>query len=206
MPSITRWNSLWQELGAAHFDPRLFDQLIARYSEPHRAYHTVRHVEECLVQLEEARALAEHAPEVELALWFHDAIYDPKRQDSEERSADWAHEAALAAGVAAVSAQRVRALVMATRHKAVPQGADAQVLVDIDLAILGAAPERFDEYERQIREEYAWVPDFLFHRERRRILEDFSARPSIFSTLFFRARLERQARANLARSIAALSG
>jgi predicted metal-dependent HD superfamily phosphohydrolase len=90
---------------------------------------------------------------------------------------------------------------MATRHKAVPRGTDAEILVDIDLSILGAAPDRFDEYERQVREEYAWVPDFLFRRERKAILKEFLARPQIFSSTHFRGRYEQQARSNLERSL-----
>jgi predicted metal-dependent HD superfamily phosphohydrolase len=90
---------------------------------------------------------------------------------------------------------------MTTRHDAVPSGADAESLVDVDLSILGAPPGRFDEYEQQIREEYAWVPDFVFRRKRAEILEGFLARPAIFSTAHFRSRYERQARENLARSL-----
>jgi predicted metal-dependent HD superfamily phosphohydrolase len=71
----------------------------------------------------------------------------------------------------------VHALVMATGHDAVPQGRDQEVLVDIDLSILGATPARFDEYEQQVRAEYAWVPEFLFRRKRRAILGQFLARP-----------------------------
>ncbi len=205
MPSMTRWTNLWRELGATQCDPRLFEELIARYREPHRRYHTVQHLEECLAQLDGAHTSAEHASEAELALWFHDAIYDTTRQDNEERSADWARDSSLAAGVSGAAAQRVRELVMSTRHAALPAGADAQLLVDVDLSILGASAERFDEYERQIREEHAWVPDLLFRSERQRILEEFLARPSIFSTRTFRDRLESQARTNLARSIAALT-
>src|SRR6266852_2436873 len=205
MPSMTRWTNLWRELGATQCDPRLFEELIARYREPHRRYHTVQHLEECLAQLDGAHTSAEHASEAELALGFHDAIYDTTRQDNEERSADWARDSSLAAGVSGAAAQRVRELVMSTRHAALPAGADAQLLVDVDLSILGASAERFDEYERQIREEHAWVPDLLFRSERQRILEEFLARPSIFSTRTFRDRLESQARTNLARSIAALT-
>jgi predicted metal-dependent HD superfamily phosphohydrolase len=90
---------------------------------------------------------------------------------------------------------------MATRHKAVPRGTDAEILVDVDLSILGAAPERFDQYERQVREEYAWVPHFLFRRERKAILKEFLARPRIFSTTHFRDRYEQQARSNIERSL-----
>jgi predicted metal-dependent HD superfamily phosphohydrolase len=138
-------------------------------------------------------------------LWFHDAIYNVKRRDNEKKSADWARASASAAGTPAEACNRVHALVMATRHKAVPRGTDAEILVDVDLSILGAAPERFDQYERQVRKEYDWVPDFLYRRERKAFLKEFLARPQIFSSAHFRGRYEQQARLNLERSLKQLS-
>lgn len=143
----SRWRQTWEALRASPA-PGLFDELIARYREPHRHYHTVQHLEECFDKLGTLRDLAEHPAEVELALWFHDAVYDTRRHDNEARSADWAR-----ASLPADAGKRVHALVMATRHEAVPAGRDEQVLVDADLSILGAEASRFDGYERQIREE-----------------------------------------------------
>lgn len=200
----SRWLETWKQLGV-NPPERLFDELISRYSEPHRRYHSVRHLEECFAKLDEVRSLAEHPGEVELALWFHDAIYDTHRQDNEARSADWAKSSLLDAGGSLSSAERIHALVLATRHAAVPQGIDAQVLVDVDLSILGASAERFDEYEQQIREEYRWVPDFVFRGKRKAILEEFLARPAIFNTRYFIKRYEQQARTNLARSLQRLA-
>ena len=192
---------MWRQLGAANPDPRLHGELIARYSEPHRRYHTVRHLDECFEKLDEIRSLARHPAEIELALWFHDAIYDVKRHDNEEKSADWARASATAAGVAADACERVYSLILSTRHQVAASGVDAEILVDIDLSILGAVLVRFDEYERQVREEYSWVPDFLFRRERKAILKEFLARPRIFSTTHFRDRYEQQARSNIERSL-----
>lgn len=95
---------------------------------------------------------------------------------------------------------------MATRHTAVPHDVDAKVLVDVDLSILGASAERFDEYEQQVRDEYSWVPEFIFRRERKRILQEFLSRPTVFNTQVFLERYEQQARKNIERSIARLSG
>jgi predicted metal-dependent HD superfamily phosphohydrolase len=133
---------------------------------------------------------------VELAIWFHDAIYDTRRSDNEQRSADWA--------VSSTGNSNLRALVMATRHEAVPEGIDAQVLVDVDLSILGAEPQRFDEYEVQVRQEYGWVPGMIYRRKRREILESFLERPTVYRTARFIERYEPRARANLARSVARL--
>lgn len=136
-----------------------------------------------------------------MALWFHDAVYDVRRDDNEERSADWACESLSAAGVSSDFVNRVRSLIMATDHRSPPQGRDAEIIVDIDLAILGAEPGRFEEYERQIREEYDWVAEDVFRRERTRILAGFLARPRIFWTDHFHERHEARARDNITGAI-----
>src|SRR6185295_1221583 len=112
--------------------------------------------------------------EVEIALWFHDAVYDVHRHDNERRSADWARDALAGAGVAATAIARVEALVMATRHATTtPGSADEELLVDIDLAILGADAARFAEYAAQIRREYAHVADAEFRAGRSAVLAAF---------------------------------
>lgn len=196
---LTSWQRAWAGIGAAGEGAALFARLKAAYAEPQRHYHTLQHLAECLAAFDAAHLQATHPHEVELALWFHDAVYDIKGHDNELRSADWAHDALLDAGVAPASAQRVHDLVMATRHTAVPSDGDQQLLVDIDLSILGAERARFDEYEQQIRKEYAYVPGFLFRRKRREILKGFLDRPAIYSTPDFHAALEARARDNLRR-------
>jgi len=197
----SHWAEAWRNLGATG-EPVLLGKLMKAYSEPHRYYHTVRHLEECFAQFDLLKADAERPAEVQLALWFHDAIYDPRRSDNEERSAQWAFEAMNT--VSPDAAERVKGLVMVTRHEAVPHGIDAKIVVDVDLSILGAAEKRFDEYEAQIREEYAWVPRPLYRRGRRKVLEGFLERPTIFGTAKFVARYEAQARRNLERALARL--
>ena len=201
MSTFDQWRDMWTALGVAAAYDALFRDLTARYSEPHRKYHTMQHLHECFGKLQELRALARKPEEIELALWFHDAIYDTKRKDNEEKSAQWARSAVLDAGVAAPAGDRVYELVIATRHNAVPAGIDAQILVDVDLSILGARPDRFDEYEQQVREEYSWVPGPLFRRERRKMLEELLKRPSLFQTAPFLAAYEARARDNLKRSL-----
>ena len=193
------WQRAWPGIGAAGEGGELFAQLKAAYAEPQRHYHTLQHLGECLAAFDGVQAFADHPHEVEMALWFHDAIYDVKGHDNEQRSADWARDALLAAGVPHESSQRVYSLVMATRHTAVPQDRDAQLLVDIDLSILGAERARFDEYEQQIRREYSDVPGFLFRRKRKEILKGFLERPAIYSTPHFQDALEARARDNLRR-------
>ena len=132
------WERAWMGLGVAAPPANEYDELMRRYGEEHRAYHTRQHLEECLTWLALVRAQCAHADEIALALWYHDAIYQPRRADNEALSAAWLELVARQAGIATPATERMRELVLATRHDAVPSGADAQILVDIDLSILGA--------------------------------------------------------------------
>jgi predicted metal-dependent HD superfamily phosphohydrolase len=201
MTSLAAWRDMWNELGAPAADEDLFHRLMACWSETHRHYHSPQHLDECLCRLRETRHLAQRPAEVELALWFHDAVYDPKRHDNEARCADWAHESVDYAGLPAEMAERVHALIMLTCHDAQPLEADGQLLVDIDLSILGADPERFEQSNRQIRREYAHVPEDRYREGRAAILRGFLARPRLYSTEYFHALLEERARVNLQQAL-----
>lgn len=175
-----------------------------RYFEPQPFYHNDKHIEACLNEFAPARSLCAHPDEAELALWYHDAIYDSKAKDNEERSADLACKIARGAGLNDEFSQRVRALILATKHNSIPSGIDACVVVDCDLSILGKPAAEFDAYEAAIRKEYAWVSEHDFRSGRRAVLEQFLKRAAIFSTDLFRAKYEQAARANLESSIARL--
>jgi predicted metal-dependent HD superfamily phosphohydrolase len=204
MLSLARWSSVWSHLGAQSEGAHVYQALVAAYAEPHRRYHTLAHLQDCLQQFDTACTLTIQPAAVEMALWFHDAIYDTHAADNEARSAQWAREALAEAGIAGDVVQHVVDLVLVTQHQAHPVGVDACVLVDIDLSILGRSPEVFDVYESQIRAEYAWVPAATFRQRRAHILQSFLERPLIYSTPFFQERYETQARANLVRSITRL--
>lgn len=204
MTGLSSWRRVWDDLGARTANEDLHRRLLACWGEGHRRYHNVQHLGECLDTFDAVRTQARHPGEVALALWFHDAVYDPQRHDNEERSAHWARTSALEAGVAADSAERIHAMVMATRHEAVPQDADTRLLVDVDLSILGAEPGRFDESDLQIRAEYAHVPEPEYRAGRRRILGGFLARPRLYGTEHFHSLLEQRARNNLMRALARL--
>lgn len=197
-----RWQLLWQEVGKPA-PAGLLPALLDAYSEPQRHYHTLQHLDECFAHFDALKQLAEHPVDIELALWFHDSVYDVHAHDNEARSATWADRALLAAGLPGDACARIHALVMATCHDALPASNDARLLTDIDLAILGAEPARFAEYERQIRLEYAHVPAALFNTRRREILQAFLERARLFHTPALHERLEPAARRNLAQAIAA---
>jgi predicted metal-dependent HD superfamily phosphohydrolase len=206
MSNVEKWLDSWQALGVSESPAlrQVHSKLLERYSEPHRHYHTRQHLVECFANIREILHLAQHPPEVEIALWFHDAIYDTRATDNEQRSAAWARDLAHTFCAPADVAQRLYDLIMFTRHATEPVGVDAQVLVDADLSILGTHPERFSEYEAQIRTEYGWVPEPLFRQRRDAILRGFLARQHIYFTPLFQTRYEAQARTNMTRSLSQL--
>ena len=192
-------------LGLSEPEGAVFGDLMQRYSEAHRAYHTPQHLEECFHLFEDVRGLAQSSGAVGLALFYHDAIYDTHARNNEEKSAELARSILTSVGGPASLLSYVTDLVLVTRHAAMPETDDQKLVVDIDLSILGAPQARFDEYEQQVRREYSWVDEAIFRAVRSKILQEFLARPAIYSTKTFRDRLERPARENLKRSIAALA-
>ncbi len=201
MHLLSHWHDLWQHLGAHSAPDPIFDELVRRYTEPHRAYHTLDHVQDCLLQLDQVRDLAERADEVEMALWCHDVIYDPHAADNELQSAAWAGEILREGSVAADVIVRVPDLILATQHHTPPDRPDAALIVDVDLSILGRPSVEFDRYDAAIRQEYQWVPEAPYREARAKVLESFLARPAIYQTAWFHDRYEVQARRNLARTI-----
>jgi predicted metal-dependent HD superfamily phosphohydrolase len=199
-----RWRFGWELLGHPEPGTAILASILAAYSSADRFYHNLQHLGECLDLFDEARALADRPGELAIALWFHDAVYDTRRSDNESRSADWAERVVREAGGTAGELDRIRGLILVTRHTEIPATGDAALMVDIDLAILGAPEARFEEYEAQIHQEYDWVPALVFRPTRARILQGFLDRQRIYSTAPFAARFEARARMNLLRALARL--
>lgn len=202
-----RWAALWRDAGAASPPPGELDALLGRYHEPHRHYHDLVHIGECLVLLDVHRSSARVPALVGICLWYHDAVYDPRGSDNEALSADLCTSAIAAAG-AAIDPAEARRLILATRHSgAAPDAtADEALLLDIDLAILGADPERFAAYDAAIRREYDWVPEPLYRAKRAQILRSFLQREAIYATPAISAERESRARRNLSDAIRRLHG
>jgi predicted metal-dependent HD superfamily phosphohydrolase len=197
------WAGLCAVTGVARHE-LAFGLIALAYSEPHRHYHNAHHVAECFRELEPVRQACARPLEVDAALLFHDIVYDPTRHDNEDRSADEAAMALRALGWTAPGAQAVGELIRATKHASAPTTPDAAVVVDVDLAILGQAPEAFEAYERAIRREYEHVPEPAYRAGRANVLRRFLSRPQIYATDYFAGRYEMAARQNLGQSIAAL--
>jgi predicted metal-dependent HD superfamily phosphohydrolase len=185
--------------------------LLDAYGVATRAYHNLDHLAHCLSEFDAARVQAAEPITAELAIWFHDSVYDPSRADNEARSSDWARGVLAFLGASPGQIAAVQVMVLATGHTdeaqraAGPQVTDIPLVTDIDLSILGQSPEVFDAYEQAIREEYRHVPDEGFRAARLGVLRRLLDRPRIFLTLPFRARYETRARENLGRSIERLS-
>jgi predicted metal-dependent HD superfamily phosphohydrolase len=201
-----RWLDLWSRIGARGDGLPIFQHLAASYSEPSRTYHNAEHLIHCLLQLDENLELTQRAEEVEAALWFHDSVYVPGREDNEVQSARLAESALEQAGVKPEVRRRVADWVISTSHTAPTQDPDAQLVCDIDLTILGSPPAQFEQFEQQIREEYGWVPAALYRRSRSDVLRRFLRRPSIYQKPEFRERYEETARRNLERMVRDLDG
>ena len=205
MADLQRWLDLCRRANAQGDLEALYARLAAAYGDPSRVYHTLDHVGFCLDELEAARHLAVYPEEVEMALWFHDVVYEPGAADNEARSAALAREACRALKLHAAFGKRVYHHVVATQHHATPPTVDGRLVADADLAILGQPPDSFDDYERRIRQEYAAVPDAEFRPGRADVLRALLARPALYATDHFRARYEASARANLERSLERLA-
>lgn len=198
-----RFLGLWSRLGAADTGSVTFGRLDAAYGEPHRVYHTGEHIMDCLEQLDEASPRpADRA--LEAAIWFHDAVYDPHREDNEAASAALAGELLEQSGVADSVIVEVDRLIRLTRDHDPSPDIAGRLICDVDLSILGRTSEEFAEFERRIRAEYAWVPEAQFREGRARVLARFLARPFLYQTAHFLARYEAAARENLRAALARL--
>jgi predicted metal-dependent HD superfamily phosphohydrolase len=195
---------------ASLIDGKLRDELVRAYAAPERHYHNLTHIEAMLGLMWSYEDALPDAQGVEAAIWFHDAIYDTRRHDNEEKSAELA--ASRLAGL--LSPDRIAliaSMIRATAGHHVPEGLDdAQrrdcgLFLDMDLSILGSAPDVFAAYEEAVRREYGWVPDALWRDGRRKVLQGFLDRPAIYASPQFRASHEVAARANLTRSLERLA-
>jgi len=200
---LDRWQQLMDNLGVPS-NEATYQALVKAYSEKHRRYHTSEHINATLKHLDSVADLANDAIEIELALWFHDAIYKPFSASNELDSAVWASEFLLENEVEQSRIDRVHALIMATVHTAETAGNDQLLMVDIDLSILGSRPEVYNQFEKDVRYEYKLVPYFLYRKKRKEILISFVERDEIYRNEVFYEKFEKQARANLANAIEAL--
>jgi predicted metal-dependent HD superfamily phosphohydrolase len=179
--------------------------LLARWSEPHRRYHTPAHLARMLEVIDAHAELAADPDAVRLAAWFHDAVYDTFAPDNEERSASLASTTLAALGFSAERTAEVARLVRLTAgHNVEPGDRNGALLADADLAILAAEPADYARYAAAVRAEYAAVPDDVFRPGRAAILRKLADLPELFRIVPARAEWTARARANLESEIATL--
>ena len=178
--------------------------LVRLYGEPHRHYHTLTHIRHCLREFDRAADLMDCPDAVEMALWFHDAVYAPGAPDNEQRSADLFREWATAAGGAAEVQERVNDLIMDTTHRIPPSSRDGQFIVDIDLSSFGLPWDDCELDGRRIRAECAHLSDDQYYPGHLQFVQTLQNRPVFFFTDFFQQRYGQTARDNVHRIIADL--
>ncbi|RPK46314.1 hypothetical protein EES39_13870 [Streptomyces sp. ADI92-24] len=185
--------------GADGPDPLPYaDNLLARWAEPQRKYHTAAHLTAVLDRVDTLAGHAADPDAVRLAAWFHDAVYRPDRSENEERSAVLAERALPEAGVPAGTTAEVARLVRLTvTHDPADGDSNGEVLCDADLAILASSPKEYARYAAQVREEYGFVPDEAFREGRAAVLRQLLELPRLFRTPYGAAEWEPRARHNL---------
>ena len=170
------------------------------YSEVQRHYHSIQHIVECLEYFHQIKIYLDDTLSVELAIWFHDVIYNPQAHDNEQQSADYMQRM-LENVLGAEQIAKIYAWVLATKTHAPTADTDLAYLLDIDLAILASDPMRFAEYECQIQQEYAWVEPVLYVQKRQQVLRHFLETQPLYQTPFFQKRYECLAKQNLAQAL-----
>jgi predicted metal-dependent HD superfamily phosphohydrolase len=184
----------------------VFDRLIAAYSEPHRFYHTLEHVNEVLKVAGKLADADSDPSAIQLAIWFHDAVYDPRATDNEERSATLAIESLRTLSIPETTLGHVAGMIRATAHSTPGEvDVDTAVLLDADLAILSAEERRYARYAADIRREYVWVDDAAYRAGRTKVLQSFLDRPRIYRTERMHAVAEEPARGNLRAELESLA-
>jgi len=172
-----------------------FLAVIRCYTEHHRHYHNLDHVNRLLALCDELEINDLH---VILAVFYHDTIYHPGNSNNEEKSADFARESLGRLGVVRGRVDRVCVMILATANHLVPQEDPlTQLFLDLDMAILGSPREEYQAYAEGVRKEHHLVPDFVFRKYRKKFLKSILAAESIFQTDLFREKYEAAARANI---------
>jgi predicted metal-dependent HD superfamily phosphohydrolase len=200
----SRWKILLQRVGVSDAGKAndAFNKIVSKYSESHRHYHNLKHVYSVLAWFNELKSQTQNPDATELALWLHDVVYDPKLKNNEEQSALFAKDLLSNLGVNEAVINRVEKLVLCTKdHEAPQDDVDAQVLLDLDLAIFGATELDYQSYKSAIRAEYAHVWSPVYRLNRNKLLKSFLKRKNIYSTELMRRKLENQARLNIANEI-----
>ncbi len=199
-----RFRALWSRcatLGNSTDVCALFARLLRHYQEPHRRYHTPGHVTHCLREFDSARAHMTEPDAVELAIWFHDAIYDARAHDNEAASAAF-FEREAKGDMPESLRHLVHDLIMITTHTTLPSTNDECFIVDIDLSGFGLPWQEFIADSAAVRAEFSHQSDAEFIPRHRAFIESLLKRKEFCFTAFFREKHEQIARSNIERYLA----
>lgn len=192
-----RFCNIWERAGGTG-SREIWQTLRDHYQEPHRHYHTLKHVAQCLRELDNAGEHIAETTATELAIWFHDVIYVYGARDNEARSAEFFRDQAHGS-MSAELVERVCEFIMATQHTGSAQDESVALLVDIDLSGFGLPWEDYLADSDALRLEAAEVNDAQYYQGKLRFLSELQRWPSLYQSSFFRNRLEARAQSNITR-------
>lgn len=193
------WDNLLQSLKVdLLLGESIFNDLVTAYSNSTRYYHNLQHIQQLLTVANLMKDEAKNFPVIELAIWFHDVIYDSQAQDNEVKSAAYAEQVLTSLEIDDLTIQSVKQLILKTQsHQTDLEDYDSQIFLDADLSILGASQTKYQIYSQAIRQEYAWLSQSDYYLGRKKVLESFLARTRIYQTEYLFKQLENKARFNL---------
>lgn len=201
------WLKHQWELVAGSEQNSCFRELLNRYAEPQRHYHTLQHIHALLSLTGKYISLISRPDLLRLAIWYHDAVYNPQREDNEEQSAILARKHLTEMAFPPEVIATVEQYILATKRHSFPPGTatpDGLFFLDLDLSILAAPPDQYDQYTRQIREEFSRYPGFLYRSGRKKVMKHFLDKPRIYLTPHCHEMWEKKARENLTRELQSL--
>ncbi len=213
----SRWEQLWQRIGAKGDSTKIYDIILKRYPEPHRHHHGMSHLAHCFNVFDNSRHLCNNPDRIEYDIFMHDLIYniladnlgdnpdygklETYASDNEELSAEFAYQVLEDSDVSAISSKLVKEDILASKHSSIPENPDTKLFLDIDTVVLGSPPAEYDQFEYDIRQEFNMVPEQLFRDARSNILKGFLKRKSIYLTEAFEREYGVQARKNIERAV-----
>lgn len=193
-----RWDKLFPQAHRKSVKA-LFETIECAYSQNGRHYHTLSHINECLKHLDSVDIFEKR--NVEIALWFHDVVYIPLQNENEQASAFFAESKLFELGECENDINRIKELIMVTKHPSEPKNISEKILVDIDLSILGEHPVVYAKYEENIRKEFRMVAERKYYEGRLNVLNSILQKRRIYTTDYFHDNYENQARTNMTNAI-----
>ncbi|WP_336127910.1 HD domain-containing protein [Mesoflavibacter sp. CH_XMU1422-2] len=183
-----------------------WEDIKSQYSKKSRYYHNLEHIHNMLVQLETIKNEIANLPEIKFAIWYHDIIYKSTKKDNEEKSAAFAKNRLKSFNFSLNSIKKVEELILSTKkHNVIlNQNQDNAYLLDLDLSILGSNWETYKNYTQQIRKEYKIYPDFMYKSGRKKVLQHFLERDTLYFTKTYKIQFENKARENIKRELETL--